>query len=406
MIIVAIVTGVLGLMDGSKPAPTTAFNRNSNIVGNNISAGGNVNVSVNNGATPEKMNSIDQRLAELKELALQQNADKAKSNPAFLKIVQNIYKKPYAQLITQESVTLWDNVLKALERAEKAEKNVAALKQGTLGEELKALIPKIEQAREAFDYDAVNRLLKEFREHHTDLRQDLAKADYLQGQNYELQINYLEAERYYKKAAVSEDQDPLYLNAHAEILWTLGRYSEAEPLYRRALAIDEKVLGREHPHVATSLNNLAFLLNKQGKYREAEPLYRQALAMDEKVYGREHPEVATDLNNLAELLREQGKYTAAEPLYRRALAIREKKLGREHPEVAQSLNNLALLLDMQCKYTEAEPLLREAVAIDEKALGKEHPTTVKLRKNLNILLAEKKQGCGWWAGLWNGLKWW
>ena len=36
-------------------------------------------------------------------------------------------------------------------------------------------------------------------------------------------------------------------------------FAEAEPLYRRALAIDERVLGPDHPDTAISLNNLAVL---------------------------------------------------------------------------------------------------------------------------------------------------
>ncbi len=35
--------------------------------------------------------------------------------------------------------------------------------------------------------------------------------------------------------------------------------ADAEPLYKRALAMLEKALGPEHPHVAASLNNLAEL---------------------------------------------------------------------------------------------------------------------------------------------------
>ena len=38
-----------------------------------------------------------------------------------------------------------------------------------------------------------------------------------------------------------------------------GRYADAEPLYKRALAIYEKALGPDHPYVATTLNNLAVL---------------------------------------------------------------------------------------------------------------------------------------------------
>ena len=38
---------------------------------------------------------------------------------------------------------------------------------------------------------------------------------------------------------------------------TTNRLGEAEPLFRRALAIDEASYGPDHPEVATSLNNLA-----------------------------------------------------------------------------------------------------------------------------------------------------
>jgi tetratricopeptide (TPR) repeat protein len=52
-----------------------------------------------------------------------------------------------------------------------------------------------------------------------------------------------------------------------------GKYAQAEPLYKRALAIREQQLGEMHPSTATSLNNLALLYTEQGKYAEAEPLY-------------------------------------------------------------------------------------------------------------------------------------
>ena len=62
---------------------------------------------------------------------------------------------------------------------------------------------------------------------------------------------------------------------------------------RRALAIDEKSFGPEHPDVATDLNNLAQLLQATNRLAEAEPLMRRALEIDEKSYGPEHPNVAS-----------------------------------------------------------------------------------------------------------------
>ncbi len=69
----------------------------------------------------------------------------------------------------------------------------------------------------------------------------------------------------------------------------LDRYAEAEPLARRALEIDEKVLGPEHPEVAVRLNVLALLYKDQGREAEAEPLFKRALAISDKALGPEHP---------------------------------------------------------------------------------------------------------------------
>jgi tetratricopeptide (TPR) repeat protein len=60
----------------------------------------------------------------------------------------------------------------------------------------------------------------------------------------------------------------------------------------------EKALGKDHPDMATSLNNLAILYDDQGKYAEAEPLLLRSLAIMEKALGKDHPNVATSLNNL------------------------------------------------------------------------------------------------------------
>lgn len=97
------------------------------------------------------------------------------------------------------------------------------------------------------------------------------------------------------------------------------------------------MLGPDHPDVAQILNNLALLYEGQGRYAEAEPLLRRALAIAEKALGPEHPHVAMSLNNLAGLYEAQGRYAEAEPLFRRSLGIREKVLALQHPDVADSL---------------------------------------------------------------------
>jgi tetratricopeptide (TPR) repeat protein len=114
------------------------------------------------------------------------------------------------------------------------------------------------------------------------------------------------------------------LDDQADELFEKGRYADAEPLYRRSLAIREKVLGPDHPDITYPLNNLALLYKKQGRYADAEPLYKRALVIFEKALGPEHPNVATSLNNLAALYDSEGRYADAEPFLKRSLAIFEK----------------------------------------------------------------------------------
>src|SRR2546426_1030566 len=67
----------------------------------------------------------------------------------------------------------------------------------------------------------------------------------------------------------------------------------------------------------------------QGQYTEAEPLYLRALALAELVWGSDHTEVAAVCNNLAVLYKYTGKFDEAERLYRRALPLMEQSLGPE-----------------------------------------------------------------------------
>ena len=176
------------------------------------------------------------------------------------------------------------------------------------------------------------------------------------------------------------------LNNLALLLQATNRLAEAEPLMRRALAINEQFHGPRHPDVARSLGNLAQVLQATKRLAEAEPLMRRALALDEQSYEAEHPNVALHLNNLAQLLQNTNRMAEAEPLMRRALAIDKQSYEPEHPNVAVDLNNLAGLLHNTKRLAEAEPLMRRALAIDEQSYGPENPDVARDLNNLTQLL--------------------
>ncbi len=108
-----------------------------------------------------------------------------------------------------------------------------------------------------------------------------------------------------------------------------GRYAEADQYLTVALKQAEK-FGEQDARLATSLNNLASLYQDQGKYTQAEPLYKRALARREKVLRLDHPDVATTLEIYAELLRMTNRDAEAANLEARAQAIRAKH-AQENP---------------------------------------------------------------------------
>ena len=113
-------------------------------------------------------------------------------------------------------------------------------------------------------------------------------------------------------------------------VFDLDRFAEAESIHRRMLTIREKILGSDDPNTADSLTNLALAYQGQGRFAEAAPLLKRALAMTRRLRARAPPR-STGLNNLAAwYIRIRAVSLEAESLYKRALAIQEKVLGPDH----------------------------------------------------------------------------
>ena len=161
-----------------------------------------------------------------------------------------------------------------------------------------------------------------------------------------------------------------------------GDYAKALEWYEKALAIREKVLGKEHPDTASSYNNIAGVYSRQGDYAKAQDWYEKALAINEKVLVKEHPDTATTYNNIAFVYSRQGDYDKALEWYEKALAIREKVLGKEHPDTATVYNNIAGVYSCQGDYAKALEWYEKALAISEKVLGEEHPDTATTYNNM------------------------
>src|SRR5262249_56463826 len=113
-------------------------------------------------------------------------------------------------------------------------------------------------------------------------------------------------------------------------------HARAEPLAQRALQIREDKLGKDHPDVATALNNLAGLYWTQGQYARAEPLCLRALQMRQDKLGKDHPDLATAFNNLAVLDAAQQRWDKAADAFEQGRRVLRRHLDHVLPGLSEA----------------------------------------------------------------------
>ncbi len=200
-----------------------------------------------------------------------------------------------------------------------------------------------------------------------------------------LEVNVIAEKLTIEKFGVESE---VYGNAcfnHGRLLYLKGDYKEAENWYLKSKDIRERVLGKEHPDYAWSVNNLALLFVAISNYEKAEQFFLEAITIREKALGKEHVDYAASLNGLAHLYRLKGNYEKAEPIFFEAKAIIAKALGIEHSQHIAVMNNLSLLYRDMGNYEKAEQIFLELKSIFEKTQEKSSRNYGTLLNNFGLL---------------------
>lgn len=166
--------------------------------------------------------------------------------------------------------------------------------------------------------------------------QPIAKADRqpvnwnrleLQGKSLWQSGNYIEAEELSKQAlahltADKQDKTQRYtwwLTLLALSYQGQNHFSQAEPLFIKAVSLEAAIVGRQHPNFTIFLLNLAQFYYDHHRYEKAKPLYLNALITLEAIYGKKHKLYQAALTNLGAIYKVQGRYAKGEPRYLEAL---------------------------------------------------------------------------------------
>ncbi|WP_166158550.1 tetratricopeptide repeat protein [Neochlamydia sp. AcF84] len=196
-------------------------------------------------------------------------------------------------------------------------------------------------------------------------------------------------------------------NSNKALVIARGNLGKAEEYSSKALAIDLKLFGENHPNVARDYNNLGQIYQAQGNLNKAADYNHKALAIDLKLFGENHPNVAICYNNLGQIYQAQGNLDKAAEYSNKALAIDLKLFGENHPNVARDYNNLGAIyqaqgnLDRTVEHSnkalviargnlgKAEEYSSKALAIDLKFFGENHPNVAKDYNNLGQIYQEQ-----------------
>jgi len=174
-------------------------------------------------------------------------------------------------------------------------------------------------------------------------------------------------------------------------------HDRAIEYYQKALKINLKRLGPDHPKVAVMYNNIGLSYKHKGNYDKALEYYQKALKIDLKHRGPDHPNVAIRYNNMGGAYKQKGNYDKALEYYQKALKIDLKKLGPDHPNVAIRYNNMGTVYKRKGNYDRALEYYRKALEIAQKRLGKNHPDTKQYQKNVDSITATDPFGRHKWS---------
>ncbi len=171
----------------------------------------------------------------------------------------------------------------------------------------------------------------------------------------------------------------------------LGRYAEAESIYRELLDFRRIEAGPDSMSFAIVLNNLSQVLIRQGNWQEGQALSKEVVRLRRQKRGPDHLDVATALMNLAAAHGALGDPDAAVAAYEEALRIRQLHFGPENPAVGRAKAALGFALLGRRRSDDAAraaSLLRNAVTAHRESRGADDRETLIMQRNLVAALLE------------------
>ncbi|OAA63371.1 Heterokaryon incompatibility [Niveomyces insectorum RCEF 264] len=190
----------------------------------------------------------------------------------------------------------------------------------------------------------------------------------------------------------AEHQETLRVRINiASCVINQGRYGDAVALYRETLALCTEALGAVDLQTLRCKTTLAMSIHNSGDIAQAEIRYKELIAQLTQTVGAEHDLTLLNKRQLANLFCDQGRYAEGEALLREVYVLQREKFGAEHFFTIETADRIAISLISQRKWAEAKPICLQTLEQRTKTLGPDHPDTLQTELlSADILRGEGK----------------
>ncbi len=339
-------------------------------------------LSLFNASSPNEAKGKELSVRELLDRGDSQIEHGLATQPGLRAELQGVLGRIYFQLGRYDEAQSLQQ--KALGEAESRDRVAAAIMQRQLAETLAARGDFVEAERLAtVASDVLERSASNPSER---IRALIARSSIAQrsGKAVSAEQFAMQAVRLARDPSVPRELLGNALSAQGLVAWDLRNVPQSEALYREALQIHRETFGDVDLRVATDRQNLTLALRNLGRYDEALEQARASVAIDEQILGPQHPDLSRALFTLGTTLYHMAHYEEAESVLRRGVSVARASLG-DHPTTATALNNLGLVLMDWHGLDEAEQVYTEALRIATAQLGPRHNGTLIMASNLGYV---------------------
>ena len=153
-------------------------------------------------------------------------------------------------------------------------------------------------------------------------------------------------------------------------LWFgLHKFQLSIKYLKKALKIQIKLLGENHPSVANLWSDLGFSIGETRTPDEAIACHQKSLLIRLNHYGDNHFSLAESYDGVALSLRVKGKVHEAIEYHKKAISVRAHCGQEFHVDTAQSYNGLGLCYNRLRQFNKAVSIYRRLTKINSKLKG-------------------------------------